>query len=213
MLVGAAQFLIMQVVVASAWSNPPYGWAANYISDLGNTACGPFVTPGRTVIVCSPRHVWMNASMVVIGVTSIIGMALLWHLWPKRSLATVGLVLWLVAGVGQIGVGLVPENRNLVLHAIAAQAIPLGSLSILLLSLAIRRSARALGLFGCAVGIIGLLGCVAFLIAQASDSDQVGLVERIAAYPTNLWAIVIGGMAMHSSFLHPKPHPTTPHPS
>ena len=35
----SVQYFLVQLIVAAAW-HPPYSWAHNLISDLGNTACG-----------------------------------------------------------------------------------------------------------------------------------------------------------------------------
>jgi hypothetical protein len=37
----AIQFFIVQIIVQSAWATP-FSLTTNYISDLGNTACGPY---------------------------------------------------------------------------------------------------------------------------------------------------------------------------
>ncbi len=40
-IVSTIQYGIAQIVAASAWT-PAYSWSNNFISDLGNTACGQF---------------------------------------------------------------------------------------------------------------------------------------------------------------------------
>jgi hypothetical membrane protein len=52
-VVNTVQYATAQIVAASAW-NPSYRWKSNYISDLGNTACGQFAVHGPTTFACSP---------------------------------------------------------------------------------------------------------------------------------------------------------------
>jgi hypothetical protein len=64
-IVAALQYAVVQIVVAAAWHHPPYSWLSNYISDLGNTACGPFKVPhGTPAYVCSPLHSAMNGRVI-----------------------------------------------------------------------------------------------------------------------------------------------------
>ena len=48
-IAGTVVYFVAQPVVASAWS-PGYSWLHNYISDLGNTACGSFAVPHGTAM-------------------------------------------------------------------------------------------------------------------------------------------------------------------
>ncbi len=74
------QYFLVQVIVASAWKNPPYSWRLNAISDLGATGCGQF--DDRSM--CSPLHGLMNASLIVLGLTMAIG-SLLTYQEVRRS--------------------------------------------------------------------------------------------------------------------------------
>ena len=201
------QYFIMQLIVAAGWSAPPYSWTQNYISDLGNTECGPFTIRGHTSTVCSPRHAWMNASFIALGLLVIAAGLLLWHWWPCRRVARIGLVLWVVAGIGKVIVGLVPENRNLAVHSLGALNLPIGAISILLLSWSVLPGRPPLAWFGFLCGVIGLAGFIAFLVVQAGSANRVGLVERIAAYPGNFWFLIIGILAIWSTSPADQPHP------
>ena len=65
--VGVVHYAVAQIVAAAAWTRP-YSLKNNYISDLGNTACGMFHVPhGTPYYVCSPSHGLMNVSFVVFG--------------------------------------------------------------------------------------------------------------------------------------------------
>ena len=110
-VVATIQYFVAQVVAASAWS-PAYNWSKNVISDLGNTACGQFSVHGPTSYVCSPLHGVMNGAFVVAGILTIVGTVALWRLWPKRRVATAGLVFWVLSGIGKIVVGKLDAGRQ-----------------------------------------------------------------------------------------------------
>jgi hypothetical membrane protein len=214
-ILAGVQFAIAQVLAAEAW-NPPYSWTNNYISDLGNTACGIFAVPhGSPAYVCSPLAPVMNASFVVSGVLVIAGALLLSGTWPRRRMISIALVLWVIAGLGKIGVGQVPENTNISLHLLAALNIPVESVAVLLTSLAIVRSDRQLGLLGIALAILGLVGTVLGTAGEIAGPALylglgVGGMERVAEYPATIWRLLAGIAAIWSvaSVLRRTP-PTT----
>lgn len=201
---GVVQYAVAQIVTAAAWTRP-YSLKNNYLSDLGNTACGMFHVPhGTPYYVCSPSHDVMNASFVVFGVLTIAGAILLQRIWPTGRLARWALILWILAGLGKIIDGLVPENTHIGLHLIGALNVPLGSIAILLLSLAIRATRRALSILGIVVAAVGLVGSVLSAAGQyAGPSADAGLgaggTERLASYPGSLWMLLIGLIAILSS--------------
>jgi hypothetical membrane protein len=195
-VVNTVQYATAQIVAASAW-NPSYSWKSNYISDLGNTACGQFAVHGPTTFVCSPLHTEMNASFVIAGVLTIAATVLLWRVWPARHLTNVALVMWLIVGVLKALVGLAPENSAASLHVLGAFNLPLQSIAIILLSIAILRSQRALATFGLIVGVVSLIAAGLSTAAQtAGPALNLGLgnggMERLAGYPGNLWMLVVG---------------------
>src|ERR1022692_1266523 len=64
---GVVQYAAAQVVAAGAWTRP-YSLKNNYISDLGNTACGMFHVPhGTPYYVCSTSHAVLNLTNDVSG--------------------------------------------------------------------------------------------------------------------------------------------------
>src|ERR1022692_205008 len=199
--VGVVQYAAAQVVAAGAWTRP-YSLKNNYISDLGNTACGMFHVPhGTPYYVCSPSHGVMNASFVVFGVLTIAGTLLLRRIWPAGRLARWALALWILSGLGKIIVGLVPENTHIGLHLLGALNVPLGSVGILLLSLATRRISRAVSTIGIVVAVVGLVGSFLSTAGQYAGSSLylglgVGGAERLASYPGSLWMLMIGIIAM-----------------
>jgi xanthine/uracil permease len=63
MLVAGLGFMIVEAVVASAWTSPPYSYVYDQLPDLGNPTCGPF----QNRVICSPHDGLMNAMFVVHG--------------------------------------------------------------------------------------------------------------------------------------------------
>lgn len=203
-VLATAQYAVAQLVAASAW-NPPYSWFNNYISDLGNTACGMFAVPhGAAAYVCSPLHAVMNASFIAAGILTIAGAVLLNGLWPAQRLTTFALVLWILAGLGKVIVGAVPENANSGLHLLGALNLPLSSIAILLLSLTVRATRPALSLTGVVVAVAGLAGSILSTAGQYAGSSLylglgVGGMERVAGYPSNLWLLLLGIIAIRAA--------------
>src|SRR3954469_20961189 len=72
----AIQFFVAQLIVQLAWPTS-FSLRTNYISDLGNTACGPYPDGDRIMYVCSPWHALMNASFIALGVIILVGAALI----------------------------------------------------------------------------------------------------------------------------------------
>ncbi len=160
----AIQFFIAQLIVQSAWTTP-FSLTTNYISDLGNTACGPYPVASN-MYVCSPWHAWMNASLVLLA----------------------------LAGPGEILVGLFPENVNITPHTIGAAAhFVSGNLGILVLGIAIAATRRQirLAVYSIILGSVGLLATALFVSGNYLGTG-IGGMERIAAYPLPLWLIVAG---------------------
>jgi hypothetical membrane protein len=143
----------------------------------------------------------MNGSFVVAGILTFAGAALLREWWPAGRLARVAWYLWLVAGVGKIVVGLAPENTDIGLHLLGAVNIPLGSVAILLFSVAIRRAAPGFAILGIVLAILGLLGTVLSTAGQYAGPALflglgVGGTERLGGYPGNLWVLLVGVLAV-----------------
>jgi hypothetical membrane protein len=213
-ILAGLQFAIAQVVTAEAW-NPAYSWTNNYISDLGNTACGTFAVPhGSPAYVCSPLAPLMNASFIISGVLVIAGALLLSGVWPRGRIVTVSLVLWVIAGLGKIGVGLVPENTNVGIHLLAALNIPVESIAVLLVSLAILRSDRQLGLLGVTLAVLGVAGMVLGTAGEIAGPALylglgVGGMERVAEYPATIWRLMAGIAAISSATIVLRRTPPT----
>ena len=188
----AIQFFIAQIIVQAAWTTP-FSLTANYISDLGNTTCGPYPIDSN-MYVCSPWHAGMNASFIVQGVIILVGIALIYRAFPAGRTRTVGLVLLALAGPGSILVGLFPENVNTTPHTIGAAAhFVSGNLGVAVLGIALATVRRQipLAIFSIISGVVGLLATALFISGNYLGTG-IGGMERIAAYPLPLWLIVVG---------------------
>jgi hypothetical membrane protein len=104
------------------------------------------------------------------------------------------MVLFTLAGLGVILVGIYPENENIARHAIGAGFnFVAGNLSLILFGVALRPVARRrwLSRFSIAAGAIGLLATGLFVAEEYLGLGPGGM-ERLAAYPIPIWQIVAG---------------------
>ncbi|MEA2371541.1 MAG: hypothetical protein QOH12_1935 [Solirubrobacteraceae bacterium] len=196
----SVQYFVVQVVVASAFKTG-YAWGANTISDLGNTRCGRYA--GRPV--CSPLHVLMNASFVVLGITMCAGAILVGRELagggsrergdPGEAGSRVGRLGFGclgVAGLGTIVVGVFAENTVAGLHQ-AGASLPfvLGNLGVLLVGASVGRRAPGVRAASVVAGTVGLVGLGLFLSHTYVGLGKGGM-ERVTAYPQDVWLIGIG---------------------
>jgi hypothetical membrane protein len=177
----------VQVAVAAAWARG-YGWGGNTISDLGNTRCARY--SGRPV--CSPLHLAMDVSFVVLGVTMCAG-----ALVPGRQIgagraASVGFGFLALAGAGTVVVGLFPENTIGALHQGGA-ALPfvLGNVGVVLLGVSLRALPVGARGFTVLAGGAGLVGLPLF-VSHTYLGLGIGGMERVTAFPQDVWLIAAG---------------------
>ena len=190
--IGSIQFFIAQLVVQAAWTTP-FSLKYNFISDLGNTVCGSYPSDSGHV-VCSPWHAWMNASFMLVGVTTLVGAVLLRDASRPDRLSRWGLAMIAAAGLGFILVGLFPENVSLPPHKLGAGLqFVCGNLGQALIGLALLRSRRQYQLahFSVSSGTVGLLATGLFVSGRYLGMG-IGGMERLAAYPLPLWCIAFG---------------------
>jgi hypothetical membrane protein len=188
----AAQFYVAQVVVASAWTMP-FSVRTRVISDLGNTACGPYPNPS-SIIVCSPWHAVMNASFIIVGITMAAGAVLARRFFNVGWRRNVAAALFVAAGVGVFMVGIYPENEHSGNHTIGAGINFVGGNIALILFGRAAPSAPSRLLFmwfSIIAGIAGLAATVLF-VSRYDLGLGIGGIERIAAYTTTTWQIVAG---------------------
>jgi hypothetical membrane protein len=200
----AVQFFVVQAVVQSAWTTP-YSLSENFISDLGNTTCGPY--PYESVVyVCSPLHAWMNASFVLLGAIILVGAALVWRALVGDWVGVVGLALVVLAGPGLILVGLYPEDVAITPHKVGAGAqFVLGNLGLVVLGIALLGRGRIFALFSIVAGAAGLVATV-LLVEEIYLGLGIGGMERIAAYTIPVWLIVAGVWLLGNPRIHTNLH-------
>ena len=190
----AIQFFVTQVVVATAWPRP-FSLRFDYISDLGNTVCGMYPA-GSTHLVCSPWHLAMNLSFMVLGVTMVIGAWLTREAFPPGWVRTLARVLFALAGLGVLVVGIYPENTDNARHVLGAGFnFVAGNIAMIVFGLALAQrpaEPRALMIFSLVSGTLGFVATLLFVSGQYLGIGLGGM-ERVAAYPMTVWQIVAGG--------------------
>jgi len=188
----AAQFFVAQVAVASAWTMP-FSLRTRFISDLGNTACGPYPN-SSSVIVCSPWHAGMNASFIIVGITMAAGAILARSAFKTGWRRGLAVALFVAAGGGVLMVGVYPENENITIHSIGAGInFIAGNTALVLFGLAVPpiSSRPPFVWFSITAGILGLTSTALF-VARHDLGLGPGGIERLAAYTTTTWQIVAG---------------------
>lgn len=192
LILGTVQFLVMHLVVQSAWEQPRYSWWTNYISDLGAVHCAPVL--GNDV--CSPLHAGINAAFIAQGILLALGTILVSTAWAQTGRKLAWQVMVVLSGLSWIIVGLIPEDVSITGHSIGALPIFIvGNIALIVAGRSgstrnrpvVRRSALVLG-------ITGLLGfaLTAIAIADPTGPVGIGIAERITVFPLQVWAIVAG---------------------
>ena len=196
-LIAGLQYLLAETISASAWSNPGYDYANNYISDLGVPGCGVEYS-GR--LLCSPLAPLMNGAFIVDGVLFVIGAVLLGSLlargWRVAFLAAAAL-----HGVGNVVVGLFNETTGSLApglphtHVVGATlAILFGNVTAIVAGAWMLRGGRRVGLVAVVLGVVGV---VAFAVLALDGLGlPEGLVERVAVYPITAFELLAGAFVL-----------------
>jgi hypothetical membrane protein len=201
-------FFVGQAVV-QATSRAPYGLDRSFISDLGNTGCGPYTAGIYHADVCAPLHDVMNGTFVACGLLVLLGAVLARRAWPRRRLTTFALALLVLGGAGQVLVGFRPENVDLGLHTLGAVFGIAGSdLAVLLLGIVLWGTSRWAALLSVLAGAIGLV-CFVLTGSAAAGTVAVGVgtVERIAGYVPVVWMILVGAFLLRAALAERRPAP------
>lgn len=183
----SVQYFVVQWFAAAVWM-PSYSWRYNVISDLGNTACGPFADR----FVCSPQHALMNASFIILGITMALGSLLIYTEFKRTRASFIGFVLMGLAGFGTVLVGASPENTNIILHGVGAfLALAVGNVSLIVLSLSLRGVRPSFRIYTFLSGSISVLGFLLFA-SHAYIGLGPGTIERLVSYPQTIWLMLFG---------------------
>ncbi len=207
--VGVIQFLVVMAVVELAWTYP-YSLTHNVISDLGNTACGPW-PDASSATVCSPWHDLFNGSAIVLGLLTLFGAILVKTAFPSRKSSAAGLSLIALAGVGSVLVGVFPENVYGDGHLLGSALVFLsGSLALVALSLAMFRDTRWDG-FRAYTLLSGLVSLVAVGLIATNHTFALGYggMERLCAAPLFLWQLIASIHLLYIPAYAPKAIPSS----
>jgi hypothetical membrane protein len=173
--------LFMTAIMLAASMAPAYDLNSTAISDLG-------VIPETALL--------FNASLVAVGLLNIAG-GLAFHREHGRGWI---LALYVLAGLGALGAGLVPLNTS-GLHGLFAlvaflffnvQAIASGTLV-----------SGPMRVVSVTLGLAGLAFVVLMVIGDAGNPAVFGAIghggaERMIVYPPMLWMLAFGGYLMVS---------------
>lgn len=180
------QYLVIQLLAAAEWTH--YSWRFNLISDLGNTACGPYADR----YVCSPAHPLVNASFVLLGLTMALGSSLIYHEFRKSSGTRLGFTLMGLSGAGTILVGLFPENTISFMHELGAvSGLLVSNISMLILAIKLNGVRPSFRVYTFASALISILAFVLFTTHTYLGLGPGGM-ERIISYPQNFWLALFG---------------------
>lgn len=191
-LVAAVQWVVIEAVVAAAWTNPTYSYLVNYISDLGTTICGGDFQ-GR--VLCSPLNPLMNTSFAVQGVLFAIAAILLSGLLAGRGRIAV-IVLGLLHGIGMVLVGLfhgesTGPSAGLIIH-IAGAGVAILAANVLAIIVGIRSPGIGAPVWYRIMSIVLGAGGIVSELFQGAFPPIAGALERGGVYSFLLWQAVTG---------------------
>lgn len=166
-LVGATQFIVGIFVAEALYAG--YSTANNYISDLG----------------VGPSALVFNASVFLFGLLSVGGAYFIMRAYGRGIMP----VLFLLSGIGAMGVGAFTEDTG-VLHGVAAlMAFLFGSLSAIT---AYKIEKPPLTYLSVIMGLVALVALALFGTGNYLGLGKGGM-ERMIVYPILLWVIAFGG--------------------
>ena len=180
LLIGSLQFILVGMLIPEL-RYPGYSLTARTISALGNTAHSPLAE-------------LFNGSIILLGLLSVIGFALLWGAVHPGGRRLVALGLLSIASLGAIGVGAAPENVQGTVHGLAALTVFLaGGPGLLLLPLAMTRDTRWDGfrMYTALSGVVTLVALLLYLRGLVGPLGPGGM-ERLIVAPLLLWEILVG---------------------
>ncbi|MGC2288522.1 MAG: DUF998 domain-containing protein [Thermoplasmata archaeon] len=181
LVIASVQFIGAMIAVQLKY--PGYSDINNYISDLGGAH--------------SPWAAVFNASVIVLGLLTLLGAYLLLSAFNPRFSRTLGIGFLVIAGIGAILVGVFPETTTVLngkMHEIASDIAFIGAgLALINLPGAMLRDTRWDG-YRAFTFLLGLVTLVAIVLFSTSKWGALGPggMERLIVAPILLWAIVVG---------------------
>ncbi len=164
---GAAQFVVAMIVAEAVY--PGYSVSNNYISDLG---------VGPTALI-------FNTSVFLLGAAIVLSAYLIFRLFRKTPVVA----LFVLTGVGAIGVGVFPETAGYIHTVMSFVTFFFAGLSAIF-SYTLEKP--PLNYFSVSMGAFSLAALALFASKQYLGLGYGGM-ERMVAYPMLLWAIPFGG--------------------
>lgn len=175
-----ASFLTATMLAASI--APGYDFNAAAISDLG--------VIGETAVL-------FNALLVAVGALNIGAGILLYRVHCRIWI----LAIYVLAGIGAAGAGLVPLDTSELHSLFALFGFVFFNVEALATAAVLRGPMRALSLVA---GLIGLTYVIVMIIGDAGNPAVFGAIghggsERMIVYPTMLWTLAVGGYLLARS--------------
>jgi hypothetical membrane protein len=177
----AGAIIIMGIITAEAFYPSGYTTAHSEISDLGAT-----VRPNS--VSYQPSASIFNFTMMIAGLMTA-GAAILQHKTYKKILFTIPLLL---LGLGMLGVGLFPGNKDPYHGMFALLTFNMGGLMAITSFKIVSAPFKYIGIVFGVITIITLYTASLF-IPVIGD----GGTERWVAYPVVLWLLGLGGYLLN----------------
>jgi len=177
LLVLAAGF--MTAIMLASSIAPGYDMNRAAISDLG-------VIPETGLL--------FNASLAAVGVLNMLGGVLLYAAHGRTWL----LIIFLLAGLGALGAGLVPLDTSDFHSLFALMAFLFFNIEALGAAFLVSGPMRPISLLA---GLLGLGFVVVMIIGDGGNTAVFGAIghggsERLIVYPVMLWMVAFGGYLM-----------------
>lgn len=169
----------MTVIMLAASMAPGYDVAGGAISDLG---------------VISETAILFNLSLIAVGALNVLGGYLFYRIHGQRWI----LGVYLLAGLGAIGAGLVPLDKGDLHSVFALVAFILFNVEAIASASIVDGPMRILSFLA---GIVGLAFVVIMVIGDGGNPAVFGPIghggaERMIVYPAMLWLMAFGGYLM-----------------
>ncbi|MCS5717774.1 DUF998 domain-containing protein [Herbiconiux sp. CPCC 205763] len=212
-LLGSAVYLAAEAIAASAWKQPAYSYADNWISDLGSATAGVFQGRGLN----SPLNAVMNSGFIIQGLLFGLGTLLLSRTLTGRT-RTFTVVMALLVTIGYVLVGSfhgslqAQQNGTLPLHFTGATLAILGAnLLALVLGIHWRKTpeTRVIGIASVVVGALGLAAMVTLLLTFGAGLPS-GAIERASVYTIVIWQVAVAIALLRGRRAPVRPSTTAP---
>jgi hypothetical membrane protein len=193
-LTGSTVYIAAEAIAASAWKQPTYSYANNWISDLGSATAGEF--QGRELN--SPLSAIMNSGFIIQGLLYGLGVLLLSRTLTGR-IRTFTVVMGVVTTIGYLLVGTfhgslqAQQNGTLALHFTGAALAILGAnLLSLFLGIYWRKTpaTRPIGITSIVLGSLGLVAVTILFVTFGAGLPS-GAIERACVYTIVMWQVAV----------------------